>query len=330
VAKKGGALPAFEELELIRSEGGVPVERFVARIGVPRSTWYHWRTGHLRGRPVRRWPAPVVDAVAARTIETAHKYTAWGHRKIWAMLRADGVAVSVSSVERAMRRADLLQPRRHLAERRALAARRKEVFLEPPTRRNRVWQIDFTEFETTGHGTWRILVVVDYATKVCLAAAITGTSAARDAIESLEIAIEEAERLLGQPLADDCVDPDTGMPVQLTIVSDNGPAFKSAEFVHFFARHAALRHVRTRHHAPETNGVVERFNRSLKYEHLYREEIRDVIALRDEVEAYRELYNWVRPHESLGQLPPMARYLGEQPVSPPRSHLSAPESVQES
>lgn len=330
MAKKGGALPAFEELELIRSEGGVPVERFVARIGVPRSTWYHWRTGHLRGRPVRRWPAPVVDAVAARTIETAHKYTAWGHRKIWAMLRADGVAVSVSSVERAMRRADLLQPRRYLAERRALAARRKEVFLEPPTRRNRVWQIDFTEFETTGHGTWRILVVVDYATKVCLAAAITGTSAARDAIESLEIAIEEAERLLGQPLADDCVDPDTGMPVQLTIVSDNGPAFKSAEFVHFFARHAALRHVRTRHHAPETNGVVERFNRSLKYEHLYREEIRDVIALRDEVEAYRELYNWVRPHESLGQLPPMARYLGEQPVSPPRSHLSAPESVQES
>ena len=308
----------------------MPVERFVARIGVPRSTWYHWRTGHLRGRPVRRWPAPVVDAVAARTIETAHKYTAWGHRKIWAMLRADGVAVSVSSVERAMRRADLLQPRRYLAERRALAARRKEVFLEPPTRRNRVWQIDFTEFETTGHGTWRILVVVDYATKVCLAAAITGTSAARDAIESLEIAIEEAERLLGQPLADDCVDPDTGMPVQLTIVSDNGPAFKSAEFVHFFARHAALRHVRTRHHAPETNGVVERFNRSLKYEHLYREEIRDVIALRDEVEAYRELYNWVRPHESLGQLPPMARYLGEQPVSPPRSHLSAPESVQES
>jgi len=308
----------------------VPVERFVARIGVPRSTWYHWRTGHLRGRPVRRWPAPVVDAVAARTIETAHKYTAWGHRKIWAMLRADGVAVSVSSVERAMRRADLLQPRRHLAERRALAARRKEVFLEPPTRRNRVWQIDFTEFETTGHGTWRILVVVDYATKVCLAAAITGTSAARDAIESLEIAIEEAERLLGQPLADDCVDPDTGMPVQLTIVSDNGPAFKSAEFVHFFARHAALRHVRTRHHAPETNGVVERFNRSLKYEHLYREEIRDVIALRDEVEGYRELYNWVRPHESPGQLPPMARYLGEQPVSPPRSHLSAPESVQES
>lgn len=330
MAKKGGALPSFEELERLRSEGGVPVRRFVRRLGIPSSTWYYWRTGHLRGRPVRTWPAPVVDALAERTIATAHKYSAWGHRKIWAMLRADGVAVSMSSVERTMRRADLLQPRRYLAERRALAARRKEVFLEPPTRRNRVWQIDFTEFETTGHGTWRILVVIDYATKVCLAAAITGTTAARDAIESLEVAIAEAGRLIGRPLADDCVDPATGDLVQLAIVSDNGPAFKSADFVHFFARHPELRHVRTRHHAPETNGVVERFNRSLKYEHLYREEIRDVIELRDEVEAYRELYNWVRPHETLGQLPPMARYLGEQPGEARPSHLSEPGSVQDS
>lgn len=108
----------------------------------------------------------------------------------------------------------------------------------------------------------------------------------------------------------------TGEPEPLTFVPDNGPAFRGAEFVGFFARRPALRHVRTRHHAPETNGVAERFNRSLEYEHLCREEIRDVIALRDEVEAYRALYNWVRPHGSLGQLPPMARYLGEQPDEP--------------
>ena len=107
MAKKGGALPAFEELELIRVEGRLSVRRFLARLGIPRSTWYYWRAGHLHGRAVRRWPAPVVDALAPRAAETAHKYAAWGHRKIWAMLRADGVQVSASSVERALRRSEL-------------------------------------------------------------------------------------------------------------------------------------------------------------------------------------------------------------------------------
>jgi putative transposase len=221
----------------------------------------------------------------------------------------------------------LLQPRRYQAERRQLAAQRKRVFLAPPSRRNRVWQADFTEFETARGGTWRILVVVDYATKVCLAAAITATSAARDAIESLELAIAESERLTAHPLSDDCTDPTTGQLNPCVIVTDNGPAFKSAEFVHFIARHPELRHVRTRHHAPETNGVVERFNGSLKYEHLYREEIGDVIALQQAFAAFRELYNWVRPHEAIGFVPPIERYLGL-PSEPGEPHLSEAETVQ--
>jgi putative transposase len=330
VAKKGGALPAYEELELIRTEGRLSVRRFLARLGIPRSTWYYWRAGSLHDRPVRRWPAPVVDALAPRAAETAHRYAAWGHRKIWAMLRADGVAVSASSVERALRRHDLLQPRRYLAERRRLATQRKAVFLEPPVRRNRVWQADFTEFETSAHGTWRILVVVDYATKVCLAAAVTATSAARDAIESLELAIDAAERLLGHALLEDCAEAGSGDIRPLVIVTDNGPAFKSADFVHFIARHPELRHVRTRHHAPETNGVVERFNRSLKYEHLYREEIADVLDLDEQVKAFTELYNWVRPHEALGFVAPMARYLARPPDEASPSHLSETQPVQES
>ncbi|MEO5964624.1 MAG: integrase core domain-containing protein, partial [Candidatus Limnocylindrales bacterium] len=77
--------------------------------------------------------------------------------------------------------------------------------------------------------------------------------------------------------------------------------------------------------APETNGVVERFNQSLKYEHLYRLEIPDVLALADEVEAYRHLYNTIRPHEALDFATPISHHL-----APPRPHLSEPERVQES
>ncbi len=113
--------------------------------------------------------------------------------------------------------------------------------------------------------------------------------------------------------------------IAIVVVTDNGPAFKSIDFGGFIRARPFLRHVRTRHHAPETNGIVERFNRSLKYEHRYREEIADVLALDAQIQTYRELYNWVRPHETLGLVAPMVRYLGEPPSLPVGSHLSEPE-----
>lgn len=39
---------------------------------------------------------------------------------------------------------------------------------------------------------------------------------------------------------------------------------------------------------------------ALKYDHLYREEIRDGVQLADEVVTYLRLYNRRRPHEALG------------------------------
>jgi hypothetical protein len=51
-----------------------------------------------------------------------------------------------------MLRHALLQPRRYQADQRQLAAHRKQVFLDPPGRRNRVWQADITKFETSRGG----------------------------------------------------------------------------------------------------------------------------------------------------------------------------------
>ena len=122
----------------------MPVARLARRLGIPSSTWYYWRACELAGRPARRWPTPVLDAIEEPAAELAGRYSAWGHRKIWAMLRADGVKVSASSVARAMKRRDLLLPTRYLKERRAYAEARKAAFAETPVRRNRVWQMDFT------------------------------------------------------------------------------------------------------------------------------------------------------------------------------------------
>jgi hypothetical protein len=166
----------------------------------------------------------------------------------------------------------------------------------------------------------------ELAAKVCLAAPVSGTTAARDAIAAIRLAIAEAERLLGHALLEDCLDRQTGELTPLTIVTDNGPAYKSLDFLRFIAGRPELAHVRTRHHAPETNGVVERFNGSLKYEHLHRHEIADALDLADHAEAFRTTHNEVRPHESLDFATPLSHYLAD-PVEP---HLFQPESVQES
>lgn len=302
----------------------MPVRRFVARLGIPASTWYYWRSAEVSGRVVRRWPAPVVDAIEEPAAVKAYEFSAWGHRKIWAMLRADGTSVSQSSVRRALARRGLLLPVRYQAERRALAKARRATFDAPPTRRNRVWQMDFSEYETTAGGTWQLGGLIDYVTKFSLACPAYGTQTAADAIAAVEAAMEEAERVLGAPLKDDLVDPETGEVASVVLVTDNGPAFKSSRFQLFVASRPELVHVRTRHRSPQTNGVIERFFESVKYDHLYRREIADGHVLHQEVQAYRRLYNEIRPHERLDFGTPLAAYLA---VS--ESHLFGAGTVQE-
>lgn len=232
---------------------------------------------------------------------------------------------SESSVKRAMARRDLLQPIAYLAERRQLAQARREVFVEPVTRRNRVWQADFSEFETGAEGTWRLGGLADYAAKLVLGCPITATSTAPDLIAVFETAIATAETLLGKTLIEDCVDPDTGELTPVVIVTDNGPAMKSIAVARWFKSRPEVTHVRTRHRSPHTNGVIERWFQSLKYERLYRHDIATVIDLTDHVADFIDEYNTIRPHETLDWQRPLDAYL-ETPTLNPRP----PESEQES
>jgi putative transposase len=54
--------------------------------------------------------------------------------------------------------------------------------------------------------------------------------------------------------------------------------------------------------------VRERAFGSLKYEHLYRLEIDDLPTLAAEAEAYRQVFNHIRPHEALGGHRPIEIY----------------------
>ncbi len=63
-------------------------------------------------------------------------------------------APSQSTVLRLLRDHDLTLPIDDRSQMRQLARVRREVFREDFDRRNRVWQTDFTEIETSQGGDW--------------------------------------------------------------------------------------------------------------------------------------------------------------------------------
>jgi len=315
---------------VIRQDAEMPTTRFCALLGIPRRSYARWQArGHRHGgrAPVKGpWPAPVVDWLEPVAAKYAADWPGWGHRKIYGLLRADGHAASCSSVQRALRRRGLLQPVDYTGQRRELAKARKAAFAEPPTAPNQVWQLDFSEYETIGGGIWRLAGCCDYFSKYeygwHLAPGCTGA----DAIAAVQLAIGEAERLAdGISLLEQVTDQITGQVRPIKLVTDNGGAFKGQAFAAFLAARPELRHIRTRRHSPGQNGVRERAFGSLKYEHLYRLEIADLPSLAREAEAYRQIFNHIRPHEALGLNRPIKIH-----QTPTRKHPTKIESTQPS
>jgi len=294
---------------MIRLAAGLDVRRFCALAGIATTTWYRQRARALGGRPAKGpWPRPTRDRVGAVVHAYAVKYPAWGHRKIWALTVADGHQVSMRTVHRILDERGLLNGRRYQAERRELARARKATFGDPPTRRNRVWQTDFSEFETRAGGTWQMSGVVDYAAKFCLTCPVTATKTWREAVAALEAARERAGEVLGAPLIADLVDRQTGELEPIRVVTDNGPCYKAGAFARYIRSRPEFEHVRTRHRSPESNGVIERWYESIKYEHLYLHEIDDGPALAEHVAGYEHIYNDERPHEAISWALPRDRY----------------------
>ncbi|WP_100813977.1 integrase core domain-containing protein [Microbacterium lacus] len=287
---------------MIRQDAGMSTARFCELFDMPERTWRRWQARARADQPPKGpWPQPARDAARALTITHAMAHPAWGHRKVWAMTRHDGHRVSQATVLRLLRDEGLILPARYQRERRKLAERRKAAFAKEPTGPNQVWQLDFSEYETTTGGTWRIAACRDYWSKYEFDAHVAPTANMHDAVAAVQKALDETEQLLGHPLIDDApVNAETGEiePV-VTIVTDNGGPFRSATFELFIMRHPELRHVRTRVRTPGQNGSRERGFGSMKYEWLFREEIDDAPQLVEHIDAYRADYNHVRPHEAI-------------------------------
>jgi transposase InsO family protein len=110
--------------------------------------------------------------------------------------------------------------------------------------------------------------------------------------------------------SNDPVPVETRLQLVLAVLA-HGSCFRGETYqTAFAADDPLLRHVRTRVRSPQTNGVIERFFGTLKYEHLYRAPIDDGGALAIETSRFCDIYNRIRPHQALGDRTPRDAYLG--------------------
>jgi putative transposase len=287
--------------------------RFCQLAGMPERTWRRWQGRARAGeRPKGPWPRPARAAALRLARKHALAHPAWGHRKIWAMVRHDGHVVSEATILRLLRDEGLILPGHYQRERRKLAERRKAAFAAGPAGPNQVWQLDFSEFETTTGGTWRLAGCRDYWSKYEHPFHVSPTGNQHDAIDAIELALADYEAMFGHPMAEDCgAGPETGelLPV-VTIVTDNGGPFRSFRFEAFIELHPELAHVRTRVKSPGQNGSRERGFGTLKYERLCIDEIDDALMLAKRAEEYRIEYNQTRPHEAIAWNRPQEVHLG--------------------
>jgi putative transposase len=283
---------------VIRLEAGMPTARFTRLIGVPERSYRRWQQRERDGKPAKGpWPTPSADRIESTAIAYADAYPQWGSYG------------PNATVYRALKRNGRVLEANYQAERRLHAEARRAAFVVPPSGPNQVWQCDFTEFETRMGGTWRIGGIADYWSKLELGYHVATTQNHRDAIETVELALAETQRLHGRPLLELVTDGATGEVRPVAVVTDNGPCFKSRRFAAFVDAHPELIHIRTKRKSPGQNGVRERAFGSLKYEHLYRHEIDDGHDLGLHAERYRQLFNTVRPHHSLAGRRPLDVHL---------------------
>ena len=235
----------------------------------------------------------------------ARQYGRYGYRKIAELLRAwPGWVVNDKRVERIWRQEGLKVPAKQPKRGRLWLGDGSCVRLRPE-HRNHVWSYDFVEDRTHDGRKYRTLNVIDEFTHECLAIRVSRRLNSTDVIDVLS----DLFILRGVPGH---------------IRSDNGPEFVAKAVQDWIAAVGA----RTAYIAPGSpweNGYIESFNARMRDELLNGEIFYSLNEARIIIESWRQHYNRVRPHASLGYRPPAPEvFVPGLAAWPPPLHAGAP------
>ncbi|SEQ91409.1 Transposase InsO and inactivated derivatives [Faunimonas pinastri] len=222
-------------------------------------------------------------ALTADIVALATKYGRYGYRRIAAMLETFGWVVNVKRVERIWRQEGLKVPARQPKKGRLWLNDGSCVRLRPEYP-NHVWSYDFVEDRTHNGRKFRMLNVIDEFTRECIAIRIDRKLKSTDVIDVLS----DLFILRGVPGH---------------VRSDNGPEFV-ARAVREWITAVGAKTAYIEPGSPWENGYCESFNSKLRDELLNGELFYTLAEARIVIEGWRQHYNTLRPHSSLGYRPP--------------------------
>ena len=263
------SVPARREQVTYATRRGLSQRRACTLMKVARSALGYRSTKAVRDVPV-----------LARMVALSAQYPRYGYRRIRVFLGRDGHAMSPGRAYRLWRRARLQLPRKRPRKRIATGRPRPQA----PSGANQVWAFDFV-FDACADGRQiKCLTVEDEFTKEGLAIEVAGRIRSGRVIEVLSRLVSER-----------------GAPKHLRC--DNGPEFVARAVLKWLVDQG-IDTAFIDPGKPWQNGVNESFNGKFRDECLSLEWFRSRAEAKVVIESWREHYNEIRPHSSLGYLTP--------------------------
>jgi putative transposase len=259
----------------------VAIGRFLEWLELAAGKFYDWRKRYgTLNRHNGRVPRDfwLHDSEKQRILDFQAQYPLEGYRRLtYMMMDADIVAVSPASVWRVL----------HQAGRLVKFAQRpsnKGTGFEQPLAAHEHWHVDIAHINI--HGTFYYLcAVLDGASRYIVDWSLRESMRAID----VEILLQRAREKFPE--------------ARPRIISDNGPQFVAKDFKEFI-RISGMTHIRTSPYYPQSNGKLERWNKSIKSEC-----IRPGVPLCLEdaerlIQQYVTYYNEQRLHSAIGYITP--------------------------
>ena len=220
------------------------------------------------------------DNLRLALVRLAKQYGRYGYRKVAALLRIEGWRVNHKKVARLWREEGLQLPHRH-KKRRRLYHKDSSVVRLRPTHPNHVWSVDFVHATLSNGGRYRLLTVIDEYTREALCVLAKPSMTGHDVLEALFPLFLKH-----------------GKPEHIR--SDNGPEFIAGQLQEWLIK-VGVTPLQIYPGSPWENGYNERFNGTLRREVLNAEWFHSIRQAQAAIT--------VRPHQSLGQRPPVPETL---------------------